>query len=136
MTTTSARIRALHAAEPELPRAELARRVGTNRQLVNQALGTANRTATSRSPKKDRRPPAPARPMDGTEMRACMDAAGVSRGWLAGWWGLAPSNVYARTRGRKSITAAEAILLRLLASGEISLDRVVSLSAADPEGNG
>jgi|WetSurMetagenome_2_1015567.scaffolds.fasta_scaffold00191_30 hypothetical protein len=132
MTTISDRIRALHEAEPELHRAELARRIGTNRQLVNQALrAITSAIKTGCTPA----PPAPhaIRKMDGAELDACMRKIGVSAPWLAQWLGLHERRVYARINNETAVQPAEAALFRLLASGEISLERVVSLSAASPE---
>jgi hypothetical protein len=124
VTTISDRIRALHADEPDLSPTELARHIpGASRQLVNQAIGPRQR------PTQRRKPVAPARPMDGEEMLSCIARMGVSRAWLARWFGLHPSAIGSQTTGRASIRGDRAILLRLLAYDPELLELAVRLSA-------
>jgi hypothetical protein len=116
----------MHAADKTIPRAEIARRVGVSRTLVSQTLGPAQHLPL----------PPPVMTMDGAELAACLRKAGVSRSWVAHWLGVRPGQIKTRIEGAVAVQPAEAALLRILASGEISLERVVSLSAADLEGNG
>ena len=119
MATRSDRIRAMHAEDKTIPRAEIARRVGASKALVSQTLGPAKRL-----------PPPPAIPhMDGAELAACLRRAGVSRSWAARWLGMRPGQIKARIDGKVAVQPAEAVLFRLLASGDVALDRIVQLSA-------
>ena len=125
MTTTAARIRALHAAEPDLPPAELARRCNTRPQNVHRVLG---RMAPPRRP----RPPV-ILPMNGKELAECLRKIGVTQSWAARWLGVHPNAVGAKARGTAAVQPAEAALWRLLASGEIALDRAVMLASPEPQ---
>jgi hypothetical protein len=125
MTTICARIRALHEAEPGLHRAELARLCMTKPQNVVRALGSGPARIAPTVPT--------VLPMYAHEFDACLRKMGVSRAWVARWLGVRPSWANKRVAGKVAVQPAEAALFRLLASGEISLDRVVSLSAASPE---
>jgi hypothetical protein len=119
MTTRSNRIRAMHAEDKTIPRAEIARRVGASRALVSKILGP-----TKHSPK-----PLIVPPMDGAELAACLRKAGASHSWIARWLGMRPGQLKARMGGMVAVQPAEAALFRLLASGEVELDRIVRLSA-------
>ena len=122
--TLSNRIRAMHAADKTIPRAEIARRVGASRTLVSKTLGPAKH-----SPQPPTVPP-----MDGPELAVCLRKAGVSRSWAARWLGVRPGQIKARIEGAVAVQPAEAALWRLLASGEIPLDRIVYLSAIQQKG--
>ena len=119
MATRSDRIRAMHAADNTIPRAEIARRVGASKALVSQTLGPAKRL-----------PAPPAIPhMDGAELAACLHRAGVSRSWAAKWLGMRTGQINTRINGKVAVQPAEAVLFRMLASGEMALDRIARLGS-------
>jgi hypothetical protein len=111
----------MHAEDKTIPRAEIARRVGASKALVSQTLG----------PEKRLPPPPPIPHMDGAELAACLRKAGVSRSWVAHWLGIRPGQIKTRLNGKVAVQPAEAVLFRLLASGEMKLDRIVRLGSED-----
>ena len=120
--TTSDRIRALHAAEPYLAPAELARKCETSRQLVRRAIG--NKKGGRRGG-----PPPSIRPMDGAEFGACLQHIGGTRAWLARWFGCHVSGISARINGSVAVRPAEAALMRLIISEAGELERAIKASA-------
>ena len=119
MTTRSDRIRAMHATDNTIPRAEIARRVGASKALVSQTLG----------PAKHLPPPPTITHMDGAELAECLHKAGVTRSWAAKWLGMRPSQINTRINGKVAVQPAEAVLFRMLASGEMALDRIARLGS-------
>jgi DNA-binding transcriptional regulator YiaG len=126
MGTISDRIRAMHAAEPDLSHAELARRCGSSTALVNQAVGP---TKPKPAPADIRHPEPPIRLMSGAEFDDCLRRAGFTRPWFARWLGISVSSIASRISGKVAVQPAEAALLRFLAAKPEDLDQVIELSA-------